>query len=767
MINRMEQSVVHSICTQLENLGWVVNETDARNNVTQQRVKTLEQQRQLSEANEGRLRFPDFVLYQEGTNNPIGIIEAKRPGKSLEVALKQAEDYYAAPLETPLIFAYDDTFVVTRMLSNNRPLKIDGEDVRQFIDHYTALRFINEGSEILSAPKSVQLSREELIKVFKRQANLLREAGVSAGLDRFCVFSDILFLKLIDEICQKREHAGQEPPISEIYRWSHFKNLANDKKLEYVKNVVWGEMNKKYNNIFGAEFPITSKVIFSDIVNDLSKLNFTAAETDIKGDAFEYFLKNAYQGINIKDLGEYFTPRNIVRTMVSMVNPQIHESIYDPFCGTGGFLIEAYRYVSLRTDPRPELLEILKKKTVYGSEFGTTARVARMNMVLYGDGHSNVYHHDSFENPVDEQYDIVLTNPPYSQETRYGNLYSIDTKNGDAIAMSHCLRALKKGGRAAILIKEDFLTKSGAVGKVRKKLLESVNNVSIISLPRGVFLPYTPTKTSILYFEKGGARQSTFFYVVKNIGHTFGARQKSTKENDLPNVLSAIHNTDTAEYLPIDYHVENKSTIVENSNSLWVYDYKESLPPSKDIDGDLEALAKHIECSGTKVTPLDTPDEAFNILGVSNNEGVFMNETKMGKELNGKRIKVQTNDFVYNPHRVNVGSIGIVPKELSGGIVSDAYVVFRLKSESYIPPHYLLYLLKSEDYLNIIRDYDTRHGAVRASLNWHQLQRIKLYVPNAEYFDSFIYSHTDMENLRQQAKFSESELITQYFTSVT
>ena len=172
MINRMEQSVVHSICTQLENLGWVVNETDARNNVTQQRVKTLEQQRQLSEANEGRLRFPDFVLYQEGTNNPIGIIEAKRPGKSLEVALKQAEDYYAAPLEAPLIFAYDDTFVVTRMLSNNRPLKIDGEDVRQFIDHYTALRFINEGSEILSAPKSVQLSREELIKVFKRQAKL-------------------------------------------------------------------------------------------------------------------------------------------------------------------------------------------------------------------------------------------------------------------------------------------------------------------------------------------------------------------------------------------------------------------------------------------------------------------------------------------------------------------------------------------------------------------------------------------------------------------
>ena len=763
MINRTEQAVIHSICTQLENLGWVVNETDARNNVTQHRVKTLEQRRHLADANEGRPRFPDFVLYQEKSNNPIGIIEAKRPGESLDSALIQAEDRYAAPLKAPLIFAYDDTFVVTRMLSNRRSLKIDGEDVRQFVDHYTALRFINEGSEILSAPESVQLSREELIKVFKRQANLLREAGVQAGLDRFSVFSDILFLKLIDEMCQKREHAGEEAPISPLFRWSHFKNLPDTQKLEYVQGVVWEKMNENYNNIFGAEFPITSNVIFSDIVNGLSNLNFTAADTDVKGDAFEYFLKNAYQGINIKDLGEYFTPRNIVRTMVSMVDPKIGERIYDPFCGTGGFLIEAFRYVSLRTSPTPEFLETLRKKTVYGSEIGITSRVARMNMVLYGDGHSNVRHQDSFEKPVDEKYNVVLTNPPYSQETRYGNLYSISTKNGDAIAMQHCLRSLKDGGRAAILIKEDFLTKGGIVGKVRKLLLDSVNNISIVSLPRGLFTPYTPTKTSILYFEKSGGRRATFFFVVKNVGHTFGARQRSIEDNDLPNVLSAIRDADNAEQLPVDYHIEDKSTIVENSGSLWIYDYKESLPPQRNMAGNLEKLEKHIQRSGTKVSPLDTPDREFNVLGVSNSEGVFMNETKLGKELNGKRIEVQTNDFVYNPHRVNVGSIGVVPEHLSGGIISNVYIVFRLKSASHIPSHYLLYLLKSEDYLNIIRDYDTRHGAVRASLNWKQLQRIKLYVPSADYFESFTSSHTELENLRRQASNLESDLITQYF----
>ena len=765
MVNRVEASVLHPICIQLENLGWIVLETDPRNNVTQGRVKTSAQREQIARANEGRPRFPDFVLYEAGTENPIGVIEAKRPGESLEAALDQAEERYAAPLKAPLIFAYNDTFVATRYLSNGRSLKIDGEDVRQFIDNHTTLRFVNEGAEILSAPESVQISREELIKIFKRQANLLRQAGVQAGLERFGVFSDILFLKLMDEMCQKSEHAGEQVPIPLYLRWSGFKDRPVDDKFEFVRDVVWGEMNQRYNDVFGQAFPINSAEIFSNMVSDLSDINFTAADTDVKGDAFEYFLKNAYQGIKIKDLGEYFTPRNIVRIMVSMVAPKIGERIYDPFCGTGGFLIEAFRYVSLRTNPTPELSEMLEKHTVYGSEIATTARIARMNMVLYGDGHSNVLQQDSFANPVDEKYDVVLTNPPFSQQTNRGNLYAVPAKNGDIVAIQHCLRSLKDGGRAAILMKEDFLTKGGAVGKVRELLLNSVNDISIVSLPRGVFQPYTPTKTSILYFTKGSGRSKTFFFIVKNVGHTFGARQKSIEHNDLPNVLSAMRDPNNIAQLSVDYHTEDKSTIMENSGSLWVYDYIESLPPQRNIEGNLEKLESHIEGSGIRFNPADTPYEDFNVLGVNNTDGIFMNEVTRGDEFkdDDKRIKVQAGDFVYNPHRVNVGSIGIVPENLSGGIVSNAYVVFRIKPTSHIPLHYLLYLLKSEDYLNIIRDYDTRHGAVRANLKLKMLQRIKLYVPNEEYFSSFTSSHTQLQDLRKQVNRLESELLTKYF----
>lgn len=750
---KLEAAVTHSICTQLDNLGWVVDESSPENNVTQQRAKTEAQKQLLKEANGGVLKFPDFVLYEKGTTKPVGIIEAKRPGESLEKALCQATKRYAKPLNAPLVFAYNDTFVDARHLFQARRLKIDGEDVRQFVDHYTSLRFINEGPEILSAPQHVQISRDELIRIFKRQANFLREAGITAGLERFGVFSDVLFLKLMDELCQLREHSGVAPPLPPHLRWSDFQDRNPEDRLQYVRDVIWPAMNQEYGTIFSHAFPITKPEIFNDIVNDLSKFNFTGTDADVKGDAFEYFLKNAYQGIRIKDLGEYFTPRNIVRTMVSMVDPKFGEKIYDPFCGTGGFLIEAFRYISLRIKVEGERAEQLRRDTIYGTEIAATARVARMNMILFGDGHSNVVQNDSFANPKKEQYDVVLTNPPYSQNTRHGNLYPIPSGNGDAIAMQHCIRSLKPDGRAAVLVKEDFLTKGGDIGKAREYLFRSAKNLSIVSLPRRLFEPYTPTKTSVIYFEKNGTRDKTFFFVVQNVGHTFGARKKSIPENDLPQVLDSIRHPD--EEPQIECHVIDNQNIAETDTSLWVYDYKEVLPP---FDGPLDYLGEHIEESGEKFGPCDFPDENFRILGVSNQDGVFFNEEKLGVEIKQKYIRVKVGDLAYNPHRVNVGSLGLVSDEFDEGIVSGIYVVFRPKEASPITSPYLFHLLKSEIYLRIVRAYDTKHGAVRANLNWEQLQRIKIVVPSEDHMKEFMKRHEMIDDMKKNMRKMESEL---------
>ena len=752
---RLEASVTHSICTQLENLGWVVDEQDPENNVTQQRAKTEAQKEKLKQINGGVLRYPDFVLYERGTSSPVAVIEAKRPGESLAKALNQAQQRYARPLGAALVFAYNDTFVDTRHVFQGRALKIDGEDVRQFVDHYTSLRFINEGPEILSAPYDIQLSRQQLLKIFKQQANLLREAGLQAGLERFGAFSDILFLKLMDELCTLREHAGEAAPLPDRLRWSEFVNKRPTARLEYARNVVWREMNERFGSIFGHTFPIQSPEIFHDIVEQLSSLNFTGTDSDIKGDAFEYFLRNAYQGIKIKDLGEYFTPRNIVRTMVSMVDPRVGEKVYDPFCGTGGFLIESFRYIALRSNQTPSVLKILKNETVYGREITQTARVAKMNMILYGDGHSNVWHEDSFAKPQSGKYDVVLTNPPYSQKTRHGNLYSVPTQNGDAISVQHCLDALKPNGRAAILIKEDFLTDVGDVGSVRKMLFRAVKDLSVVSLPRRLFEPYTPTKTSILCFRKNGTRKKAYFFVVRDVGHTFGARKRSLPQNDLPAALEGVR--DPTDDLPINVVIAERDEIVDNDCSLWCYDYAEVLPPTTSPEV-LKPLGDHIRSSGTKFAPSDSPDETFQVLGVSNTLGVFLNEEKLGSEINQKYIAVQPGDLVYNPHRVNVGSLGMVPAHLDGGIVSGIYVVFRPRNTNRLPSAYLYHLLRTDDYLNVIRAYDTRHGAVRANLVWSQLCRIKIILPSPEEIATFRGTLEQTNALRKEMLTLENRL---------
>jgi type I restriction enzyme M protein len=402
-----------------------------------------------------------------------------------------------------------------------------------------------------------------------------------------------------------------------------------------------------------------------------------------------------------------------------MINPQIGEKIYDPFCGTGGFLIESFKFIQNRIKPTPKLMETLESDTVWGSEITVNARVAKMNMILFGDGHSNIAKWDSLEHPRKGQFDIVLTNPPYSINTRHGNLYPVVSSSGDAMCAMHCFDSLNDTGRAAILVKEDFLSEGGAVGKVRDHILKNAKNFTVVSLPRNLFAPYTPTKTSIVYFEKTGKRPTVFFFVVKDVGHTLGTRKKSIKANDLPLMMDAF--VEEKPSTEITSCIIQKDDIEAKENSLWVYDYIEVVPPSP---YPMEYLAEIIEESGESVSPSDNPDEEPVYLGVSNKFGVFENEMFSGSEKTIQQ-KVHTDDLVYNPHRVNVGSIGLVTKEFDGGYVSGAYIIFRSKDKR-VPASYLLALMKAMAYKKVIQAYDTKFGAVRPNLTFGQLCRIKI-----------------------------------------
>ena len=529
----------------LTNLGWNMNRHDPKRNVYFEQTKTEEERKKL------KGKRPDYVLYSNDTDQPLIVIEAKRPGTRLDKAMEQGINY-ARAINAPLVFATDGVFCRSFHTIANRPPILNGEEIDEFIRESLALQYLTNYEVNTISPK-VQYDRKELIKVFDEANNLLRGEGLRAGIERFGEFANILFLKLISESEDIKKESAR---LKLQYRWNRIITLPADVRIDYINETVFPELNRLYNSsdIF-TSLQIKDPRILEDIMDKLNPLTLTDVDSDVKGDAFEYFLKASTATKN--DLGEYFTPRHIVKTMVRLVNPQIGETIYDPFCGTGGFLIESYRYIYNNMSRTEEHLKNLQENTIYGNEITNTARITKMNMILAGDGHSNIQMQDSLANPIDGKkvytddegkkhhygYDIVLANMPYSQKTKHGDLYDIPSTNGDSICVQHCIKAINSmslNGRMALVVPEGFLYKK-ELTKTREYLLENCQIQSIISLPQGVFLPYTNVKTDIIFatkvnkkVRKEEKKDSFWYFDVKSDGYTLdNHRRKLETPSDL------------------------------------------------------------------------------------------------------------------------------------------------------------------------------------------------------------------------------------------
>ncbi|MCY4220218.1 MAG: N-6 DNA methylase [Thiotrichales bacterium] len=186
--------------------------------------------------------------------------------------------------------------------------------------------------------------------------------------------------------------------------------------------------------------------ILQNIILSLSPLQLSSVDEDIKGVAFEHFIQKTTDTQN--DLGEYFTPRHIVRFMVKLLGPEFGKSVYDPFCGTGGFLTESFKHLSHQVGISLDANNVLQKDSVFGGELTTTARIAKMNMILFGDGHSGVNKQDSIKTDTDEQFDYVLSNIPFSQTITHNTLKQFQglASNGDSACVLRCFNSLKSSG---------------------------------------------------------------------------------------------------------------------------------------------------------------------------------------------------------------------------------------------------------------------------------------------------------------------------------
>lgn len=239
--------------------------------------------------------------------------------------------------------------------------------------------------------------------------------------------------------------------------------------------------------------------------------------------------------------GQYYTPRPLIRAMIEVIKPEIGEKIYDGAAGSCGFLCEAYEYMFERMDQTTGNLKTLQQTTLYGKEKKSLAYVIGiMNMILHGIEAPNIIHTNTLgENIRDIQeknrYQIILANPPFGGKERKEVQQNFDIKTGETafLFLQHFIKSLKTGGRAAIVIKNTFLSNTdNAAISLRKHLLNSCNLHTVLDMPAGTFLG-AGVKTVVLFFEKGEATKNTWFYQLnpgRNMGKTNPLNDKDMAE---------------------------------------------------------------------------------------------------------------------------------------------------------------------------------------------------------------------------------------------
>ena len=392
---------------------------------------------------------------------------------------------------------------------------------------------------------------------------LFKEAGCTTELDYTEQTSWLLFLKYLDGLEQDKameaELEGRKYAfiLDEAYRWSswaapkdkdgkldHNKAMNGPDLTEFVDRKLFpylhgfkqrasgpNTIEYKIGEIFGEiKNKIQSGYSLRDIIDHIDELRFRSqAEKHELSHLYEAKIKN--MGNAGRNGGEYYTPRPLIRAMVQVVQPKVGERIYDGACGSAGFLCESFDYLRGQPKLTADQLKTLQERTFYGKEKKPLAYViAIMNMILHGIEAPNIIHTNTLaENLADiqdkDRMDVILANPPFGGKERKEVQQNFPVRTGETafLFLQHFIKMLKAGGRAAVVIKNTFLSNTdNASVSLRKLLLESCNLHTVLDCPGGTFQG-AGVKTVVLFFEKGTPTRKVWYYQLdpgRNLGKT-------------------------------------------------------------------------------------------------------------------------------------------------------------------------------------------------------------------------------------------------------
>jgi type I restriction enzyme M protein len=406
----------------------------------------------------------------------------------------------------------------------------------------------------LSQPTTAQ----SLGALLKSARDIMRkDKGLNGDLDRLPMLTWIMFLKFLDDL--ELQRAGEaklatkkfKPAIEPPYRWRDWAaksdGITGDELLAFINNEETTLPNgKKGTGLFrylrtltssngddrrdvvatvfkGVQNRMVSGYLLRDVINKLNGIHFTASdELHTLGALYESMLREMRDAAG--DSGEFYTPRAVVRFMVTVTDPRLGETVLDPASGTGGFLVEAFNHLSKQVKTVADR-KVLQEKSLFGCEPKTLPYLlCQMNLLLHGLDAPQIDPGNSLRFKLTDigerdRVDVILTNPPFGGEEEKGiqGNFPEDKQTAETalLFLQLIMRKLRRQGgksRAAVVVPNGTLFGDGVCARIKEELLKEFNLHTIVRLPNGVFAPYTSIPTNILFFDRSGPTREVWYY---------------------------------------------------------------------------------------------------------------------------------------------------------------------------------------------------------------------------------------------------------------
>jgi len=566
--------------------------------------------------------------------------------------------------------------------------------------------------------------------VTKKRINSLRQILVGKLPDPKAQVEQITngliykFMNDMDE--QSVSMGGKSTYFSGKFQKYSWKNLMNSKTSGVEKLSLYSEALNLMNN--NENLPELFRDIFKDSVlpfKDPSTLNmflkeineFHYSNSEKLGDAFEYLL--SFMGSQ-GDAGQFRTPRHIIDFITEIVNPQKNETILDPACGTAGFLISAYKHI-LKQNTKKNLGDGLnatdrKKigKNLNGYDISPDmVKMSLVNMYLHKFTNPKINEYDtlSSEDRWNEYYDVILANPPFFSPKggiMPHNRFGVKSTKAEVLFVDYISEHLKPNGRAGIIVPEGIIFQTGTAYKQLKKRLIETSLIGVISLPAGVFQPYSGVKTSILILdkEKNKIKDDIFFINIKSDGYDLTSNRKKREENDLPNIIKLIRDDKNSKL-----DLVKKEDILKNECSLNYSSYKEDKIFKS--NSKIVLLKEYVELKrGTSITKKDVSDGNIPVIAGGQKPAYFHNKSNR-----------KSNCITISSSGAYAGYVAIHKNPI---FASDCFTIETSTNE--LNQKFLFYLLKSKQELI----YSFQTGGGQPHVYAKDLDKFKIPLPSLE-----------------------------------